>query len=130
MVKIKRKEYRKFIRILIFFLERNIIFWLHTRKHWRLLFNSTNIRIIRKSWSNNSQIFIEPQTNDNGYYELMFFIDGEFQKVIVVILYMLINIINLYFKYLFLLSIEKATDKNCRGYSNLIGEWREEIHKI
>jgi hypothetical protein len=26
MVKIKRKEYRKFIRILIFFLERNIIF--------------------------------------------------------------------------------------------------------
>ena len=33
--------------------------------------------------ANNFQIFIDPQTKDNGCYELMFFIDGQFQKVIV-----------------------------------------------
>ena len=43
---------------------------------------------------------------------------------------MLINIINLYFKYLFLLSIEKATAKIYERYSSLIGGWREEFHKI
>ena len=84
-----------------------------------------------------SQIFPDPQTNDNGYYELMFFIDGEFQKVIVDdTVYVdkdnqpIFTKIRGKSNYFFPLLIEKAIAKICGGYSSIIGGWGKNIHKM